>query len=488
MATNFAHALSALVVMGALSLSAESIAGLPLHTKKLNAKTVRVWVGDYISSTATVAVATRKGIVVIDTIGNPAIDRELRKVIARELGRSDFKYLINTHEHSDHTLGNGVYADCTIVAHELCQAGMKANTADTPRMLEWYRTNIPIMEAELAKKGADSPEGKKLQEELLFQKLNQGVHASNPKSTFPTQTFGESLTLNLGDTTFELYYVGGMHTASDIDIFVPEHGLLMTGDTMADVWLTDSPGCLASFMVRNGTRHDFPRLLKNWDTLLAKKAQIKELIPGHWNGTLSLKGFENRCAYIKTLWEGINQSVKEGKPVQSLFRDFPLRTKFPELVNSPGLTAQNHFSTLLGIWSEITQTESAANKIFELLNAENSEVKNHAKTIQQILADSAKKPAKFYFLENEFNALGYQLIQSRKIDQAVVMFKANAELHPQSWNAFDSLGEAYLNAGDTAKAIANFEKSLVLNPENKNGKDMLARLRSATPPASMPRP
>jgi tetratricopeptide (TPR) repeat protein len=68
------------------------------------------------------------------------------------------------------------------------------------------------------------------------------------------------------------------------------------------------------------------------------------------------------------------------------------------------------------------------------------------------------------------------------------MFKANAELHPQSWNAFDSLGEAYLNAGDTAKAIANFEKSLVLNPENKNGKDMLARLRSATPPASMPRP
>jgi len=450
MKSNRARSLSILVLMGALTLSAESIAGLPLHTKKLNAKTVRVWVGDYISSTATVAISTRKGIVVIDTLGNPAIDRELRKVIARELGRKDFKYLINTHEHSDHTRGNEVYADCTIVAHELCEAGMKANTADTPRMLEWYRTNIPIMEAELAKKGADSPEGKKLQEELLFQKLNQRVHASHPKNIFPTKTFGDSLTLNLGDTTFELYYVGGMHSASDIDIFVPEHGLLMTGDTMADAWLTDSPGCLASFMVRNGTHHDFPLLLKNWGALLAKKDQIKELIPGHWNGTLSWKGFENRCAYIKTLWEGINQSVKEGKPVQSLFRDFPLRTKFPELVNSPGITAQNHFSTLLGIWSEITKTESAANQLFELLDAESPEAGKIEKSIQLIRADIGKTPAKYYVLEGEFNALGYQLIQSRKINQAIVMFKTNAELHPQSWNAFDSLGEAYLNAGEPA--------------------------------------
>jgi len=468
-------ALSSLVLVGTLSLSAESIAGLPLHTQKLNAKTVRVWVGDYISSTATVAVSTRQGIVVIDTLGNPQIDRELRKVIARELGRNDFKYLINTHEHSDHTLGNSVYADCTIVAHELCAAGMKEILADIPRMQAWYQTNIPVLEAEIAKKGADSPEGRRLGEELTFHKLNLGIFTPALKNTYPTQTFGDSLTLNLGDTTFELYYAGGMHTASDISIFVPEHGLLMTGDTMADVWLTDTPGCLASFVVRNGVRHNFPLLLKNWDTLLTKKAQIKELIPGHWNGTLSLKGFEDRCAYIKTLWEGINQSVKAGKPVQSLFQDFPLRAKFPQLVNSPGITPQNHASTLMGIWSEITKTESAAGKIYELLNAGNSE-----KAIQEILADPGKQSAKFYFLEGDFNYFGYQLLQERKLDQALVMFKANAELNPQSWNAFDSLAEAYMNAGDIAKAIAHYEKSLALNPENKNGKDMLDRLRAGT--------
>ena len=61
-------------------------------------------------------------------------------------------------------------------------------------------------------------------------------------------------------------------------------------------------------------------LLKNWEILLGKRAQIRELMPAHWNGTLSFKGFENRCHYIKTLWEGVNRSAKEGKPVESLDR------------------------------------------------------------------------------------------------------------------------------------------------------------------------
>jgi glyoxylase-like metal-dependent hydrolase (beta-lactamase superfamily II) len=467
--------LSFLALAGAPSLFAETIAGLPLHTQKLNPKVVRIWVGDQFSSTATVAFSTAKGIVVIDTLGNPAIDRELRKVIARELGRNDFKFLINTHEHGDHTFGNEVYADCTIVAHELCAEGMKAAMADSPRVMEWSTTRIKELEADIAKRTTDAPDLPRLKEELILDKLNRDVHASSLKLTFPTLTFGDSLTLNLADTTFELRYAGGMHTASDIFVFVPEHGLLMTGDTMADVWLNDTPGCLASFVVRNGVRHDFPLLLKNWGALLAKKDQFKELIPGHWNGTLSLKGFESRCAYIQTLWEGINQSVKDGKSVESLFRDFPLRVRFPGLINSPGITPQNHMSTLLGIWSDITKTESAAFRIFDLLNTGGPE-----KAIQQILAEHGKKPTNYFYLEGEFNALGYQLMQENKPQQALVLFKANAVVHPQSWNAFDSLAEAFMKAGDHAQAILHYERSLALNPGNKNGIEMLEKLKVGT--------
>ena len=475
MNTRLGLALFSVALVSAQTLSAETLAGLPLHVERLNPKTVRVWVGDHVSSTATVAFATQQGVVVIDTLGIPVVDLELRKVIARELGRSDFKYLINTHEHGDHTLGNGVYADCTIVAHELCAPGMKASFTN-PQPLDRYATRIKELEADIAQRPANAPELPRLREELVFDKLNQGVLAARATPTYPTRTFGENLTLNMGDTTFELYYAGGMHSASDISIFVPEHGLLMTGDTMADAWLTGIPGCLASFVVRTGIHHDFPLLLKNWGTLLAKKEQIKRLVPGHWNGTLSLKGFEDRCAYIKTLWEGIRESVKEDKPVETLFRDFPLRSRFPQLVNSPGITPQNHASTLLGIWCDLTGKESASQRMLALVRTGAP-----AKAIQELLAERDKPSSKYYFLEGEFNYAGYELLQENQAEQALALFRANADLHPRSWNAFDSLAEAHLRTGNPAQAIVNYEKSLTLNPENKNGRDALAKLRGETP-------
>jgi len=68
-----------------------------------------------------------------------------------------------------------------------------------------------------------------------------------------------------------------------IAIFVPEQGLLLTGDTMADNWLNEAPGCLASFTARSGIAHNFPQWLANWDLILAQKDRIKLLVPGHWN-------------------------------------------------------------------------------------------------------------------------------------------------------------------------------------------------------------
>ena len=50
-----------------------------------------------------VALATAKGLVVVDSTGIPSIARKMRKIIEKEFGRSDFKYLINTHK------GNGYY-------------------------------------------------------------------------------------------------------------------------------------------------------------------------------------------------------------------------------------------------------------------------------------------------------------------------------------------------------------------------------------------
>lgn len=79
--------------------------------------------------------------------------------------------------------------------------------------------------------------------------------------------------------------------------------------------------------------------------------------------------------------------------------------------------------------------------------------------------------------ESVVNALGYQAIAHRDLDEAVRLFALNVANHPRSWNAYDSLAEAHLRRGDRDKAIFNYRKSLALNPDNANAAKMLAGIR-----------
>ena len=83
---------------------------------------------------------------------------------------------------------------------------------------------------------------------------------------------------------------------------------------------------------------------------------------------------------------------------------------------------------------------------------------------------------KLYFEENEFNTMGYNLMGTGKMKDAIEIFKLNVNMYPESANVYDSLAEAYMNSGDTANAIKNYKKSLELNPENTNAKEMLKTL------------
>ena len=204
-----------------------------------------MWIGDYVSSTAVTGIATSNGIVVIDSTNIPKLDQAFRKIIARELGRNDFKYLINTHGHVDHTSGNGVYADCQIVAHANVKEMMEETFKDIPRHLEWNKEAIKEQKDKLAAGKLKEEEKAAAKEQLSISTLVGDYLKSSPKATFPTKTFSDKLVLDCGDTTFELYQSGGTHTRSDIFILVPQKGLLFTGDMMSDKWLTDTPGCLA---------------------------------------------------------------------------------------------------------------------------------------------------------------------------------------------------------------------------------------------------
>lgn len=458
------------VLIVAAAAAAESVAGLPVHVHRFDSGAIRVWVGDHVSSTATVAIPTAKGVVVVDTTGVPEVDRELRRIIARELGRDDFVMLVNTHDHADHTGGNEVYADCEIVGHELVAPAMAEHAANRQRTVEWGERRSAQLEEQIAGLAADAPEAASLREQLAVTKLNLAAARAGTPVVPPTQTFNDRLTLDMGDTTLELSYIGGMHSASDIAILVPEHRLLLTGDTMADVWLTETPGCLAAFAARPGIRHDFPLLLKNWKALLDRKDDVGTIVTGHWNGEMTWPGFEARVAYVDELWEGVRRMAAEGRTLADIRTELALETRFPELVGSRGLEPRTNEMTIREMWGVVTGQQNAA----DALSGLQGDPAGFTEAVARIRGGSPS----YYFDEPSLNGLGYWLLEIGRVAQAVEAFQLVVDLYPESWNAYDSLAEGLLRAGDREGAVANYTRSLELNPDNTNGTRMLEQIRS----------
>jgi uncharacterized membrane protein len=100
------------------------------------------------------------------------------------------------------------------------------------------------------------------------------------------------------------------------------------------------------------------------------------------------------------------------------------------------------------------------------------------RAVQQYHELKTAAPATYNFEEEELNALGYQLIRTKKLKEAVRILQLNVEAYPRSSNVYDSLGEAYADDGNKPLAIANYQKSLQLNPKNKNGAVMLQKLNA----------
>jgi len=78
--------------------------------------------------------------------------------------------------------------------------------------------------------------------------------------------------------------------------------------------------------------------------------------------------------------------------------------------------------------------------------------------------------------EGTVNQVGYSLMGRKKIGDSILMFRKNADLHSDSWNAYDSLGEAYMKNGDNELAVKNYRKSVELKPTSESGLAALKKL------------
>ena len=138
-------------------------------------------------------------VMVIDAQATPVM---AQLVIDRIRGVTDkpIKYVTLSHYHAVRVLGASAYDASEIIASEKCQS----------------------MIYERGQEDWDSEFGR-------FPRLFDAAD-SIPGLTWPTMTFKNRMTVNMGNRRVELMHLGRAHTAGDIVAWVPDEGVMFTGD------------------------------------------------------------------------------------------------------------------------------------------------------------------------------------------------------------------------------------------------------------------
>ena len=144
-------------------------------------------------------VVTDEGVVLFDALGTPSLAWTLLQKI-REITDKPIAHMIVSHYHADHIYGLQVFKEAgakiiaPVGAHTYLGSETAANLLDD-RMMS------------------------------LEPWVNEQTHLIPPD-----QVIDKASRFSLGGLTFELNYLGSAHSDGDLTLFVPEEGVLFSGD------------------------------------------------------------------------------------------------------------------------------------------------------------------------------------------------------------------------------------------------------------------
>lgn len=160
-------------------------------------------------------------VMVIDAQATPVMAQMVIERI-RNVTDKPVKYVVLSHYHAVRVLGASAYGASEIIASETCRAMIHERGQE-----DW-----------------DSEFGR-------FPRLFRAAE-SIPGLTWPTVTFRERMTIHLGRRRVDLLHLGRAHTAGDIVAWVPDAGVMFSGDIVeyrsacycGDAHFNDWPGTL----------------------------------------------------------------------------------------------------------------------------------------------------------------------------------------------------------------------------------------------------
>jgi cyclase len=222
-------------------------------------------------------ILTSEGVVMIDSGHNPPDSIALSRAV-KQLTSQPVRYLINTEPHADHTTGHYVFSPpAIIIAHEGAAASMKK---------------------------AYNPERN---QKLIAEYPQMGDAFKGFRMITPHIEFKDQMTLNVGERTFQLFFLKSVHSEADTAIWLPKERIVFAAASVG--------------VKRFSNLRPFVKISDTLSAIKTMKALNPEIVvPGH-GAPGTVKILDDMEGYYTTLLQRVGQMVKQEKSLDEIKKE-----------------------------------------------------------------------------------------------------------------------------------------------------------------------
>ncbi len=227
-------------------------------------------------------ILTQEGVVLIDS-GNTPLDSQAVMKAVKQLTSQPIRILIDSEPHTDHTTGHFVFSPpAAIIAAE--GAGESMRKAYDPERMK----------------------------KLMAEPGEMGAAAKGYHLVTPQIEYRDKMTLNLGERSFQLFYLKNVHSEADTAIWLPKERVLFTAASVG--------------VMRFNNLRPFVSIPDTLNAIKMMKGLNPEVvIPGHGEpGTVQI--LDNMERYYNLLLDRVKQMAQQGKSLDQIKKEL----KMPE--------------------------------------------------------------------------------------------------------------------------------------------------------------
>jgi cyclase len=255
----------------------------------------------------------KSDVIVVDSNISSEYTREVLAEL-RKLTHKPVKYVLNTHWHEDHIIGNRVYRDAfpgvKFVGHRSTLVDLPAiGAANRKGTLQNGKGFVGLLEGKLEIR--ENLAGQKISEEERLGyasdiKLVRSylAESKNFEIVLPTVLVDDRLDLSQDKRRIEVRFLGKAHTGSDLIVYLPDEKVLVSGDLIVHpVPLVGS----TSYPLEYGS---------TLEKLLALDASV--IVPGHGPVMRDKSFLRQMIGLLNSIKQQSEASAKRGETLEQL--------------------------------------------------------------------------------------------------------------------------------------------------------------------------